>query len=246
MSIESKGDLAGLRAVGRVVAETLRALRLAVQPGITTAALDDVALRILRRRGAQAVPAKLLGFPGSCCVSVNDEAVHGVPGDRILRPGDLVKLDVTAQLSGYVADAAITVQVGPAGGDAERLARCAQAALARALDAARAGRPLSAIGRAVEIEVNGRGFHVLSELSGHGTGRTLWEEPSVPNVELKGGPVLHEGLVLAIEPIISARRDRVVTAADGWTLRTRHGSLAAHVEHTIIVRRDRPLVITAA
>jgi methionyl aminopeptidase len=245
MSIESEADLAGMRAVGAAVASTLRELRQAVGPGITTAWLDALAARALRRQGARPVPAALIGFPGSCCVSVNDEAVHGVPGPRRLRPGDLVKLDVTAELAGYVADAAVTVAVPPVPAEAARLAACAGAALARGLDSARAGRPLSAIGRAVEGEVRRRGFHVVRELCGHGTGRTMWEEPSVPNIEVAGREVLTEGLVLAVEPTVSARRERVVQAADGWTLRTRGGSLSAHAEHTIVVRRGRPLVVTA-
>jgi methionyl aminopeptidase len=246
MSIESRADLAGILAVGRVVGETLRELRLAVRPGVTTSWLDALAANALRRSGARPAPALLIGFPGSCCVSVNDEAVHGVPGPRLLRPGDLVKLDVTAELQGYVADAAVTVVVPPVAAEAARLANCTRAALARALDGARAGHALSTIGRAVETEVRRRGFHVLSELCGHGTGRAIWEEPSVPNVEVPGPGVMREGLVLAIEPIVAARPDRVVEAADGWTLRTRGGSLAAHAEHTIVVRRGRPLVVTAA
>lgn len=213
---------------------------------MTTARLDALAAGVLRRRGARPVPATLLGFPGSCCLSVNDEAVHGVPGPRRLRPGDIVKIDVTAELSGYVADAATTVVLPPASRRAVSLAACSRSALAAALRSARAGRPLAGIGRAVEAEVRRCGFHVLRELSGHGTGRTLWEEPSVPNVAGPGGEILSEGLVLAIEPIISARPDRVVLAPDGWTLRTRAGSLAAHVEHTIVVRSSRPLVVTAA
>jgi methionyl aminopeptidase len=215
------------------------------QPGVTTAWLDAVAAGALRRRGARPVPAALLGFPGSCCVSVNDEAVHGVPGPRRLRPGDLVKIDVTAELAGYVADAAVSVVLPPAPQPALRLAAAARGALAHALHAARAGRPLAGIGRAVEAEVRRRGFHVLGELGGHGTGRTMWEAPSVPNVDAPSRITLHDGLVLAIEPIIAARRDRVVEARDGWTLRTRTGSLAAHVEHTVVVRHGRPLVVTA-
>jgi methionyl aminopeptidase len=138
------------------------------------------------------------------------------------------------------------VILAPAPDEGERLAVCARAALDRALHGARAGRALSTIGRAVETEVRRRGFHVLSELCGHGTGRTMWEEPSVPNVETPGREVLRDGMVLAVEPIIAARPDRVVKGADGWTLRTLGGSLAAHAEHTIIVRRGRPLVVTAA
>jgi len=246
VSIESSSDLAGMRAVGRAVGETVRELRRVVQPGMTTAQLDAQAAAALRRRGARPVPATLLGFPGSCCLSVNDEAVHGVPGPRRLRPGDIVKIDVTAELSGYVADAATTVVLPPANRRAASLASCTRSALAAALRSARSGRPLAGIGGAVEGEVRRCGFHVLRELAGHGTGRTMWEEPSVPNV---GGPareILTEGLVLAIEPIISARPDRIVLAADGWTLRTRGGSLAAHVEHTVVVRSGRPLVVTAA
>ncbi|HXM56182.1 MAG TPA: type I methionyl aminopeptidase [Candidatus Dormibacteraeota bacterium] len=245
MSIESPADLAGMCAVGRVVAETLRELRAAVRPGVTTAWLDGVAATALRGRRARPVPAVLLGFPGSCCLSVNDEAVHGVPGPRRLRAGDLVKIDVTAELDGYVADAAVSVVLPGATGRAQPLANAARAALVQALRAARAGRPLAGIGRAVEAEVRRRGFHVLSELGGHGTGRTMWEAPSVPNVDGAGGQLLHDGLVLAIEPIIASRRDGVVQAPDGWTLRTRGGSLAAHVEHTVVVRHGRPLVVTA-
>jgi methionyl aminopeptidase len=245
MSIESPADLAGMRAAGRAVGETLRALSRSVRPGITTAELDGLARAELRRRGATAVPADLLGFPGWCCVSVNDEAVHGAPGPRALRPGDVVKLDVTAGLNGYVADAAVTLVVPPASALAMRLAHCARAALATALASARAGRPLSVIGRAVELEARRQGFHVLAELCGHGTGRTMWEEPSVPNVELPGAPLLTEGLVLAVEPIIATARDRVVQAPDGWALRTRAGHLTAHVEHTVVIRRGRPLILTA-
>jgi len=245
MSIESPADLAGMRAVGRAVGETLRELRAAARPGVTTGWLDGLAAAALRRRGARAVPAALLGFPGSCCISVNDEAVHGIPGPRRLRPGDLVKIDVTAELGGYVADAAVSVVLPPGSARARGLAGCARSAMVRALHSARAGRPLAGIGRAVELEVGRRGFHVLSELGGHGTGRTMWEEPSVPNVDGPSRELLHDGLVLAVEPIISARHDRVVQAPDGWTLRTRGGSLAAHVEHTIVVRHGRPLVVTA-
>lgn len=246
MSIESDVDLAGMRAVGRAVAGCLRELRLAVRPGITTAELDAVCARELRRRGARPAPALLMGFPASACISVGDEAVHGIPGPRRIRPGDVVKLDVTAELQGYVADAAVTVVVPPASRMARELAACAAAALSRALDEAGAGRPLSAIGRAVEREVRRRGFRVLAEHCGHGTGRAVWERPTIPTVFVPSGERLAEGQVLALEPIIAAADDRVVDAGDGWTLRTRGGSLAAHAEHTIVVRRGRPLVLTAA
>jgi methionyl aminopeptidase len=245
MSIQSPADLIGMRAVGRVVGETLRELRQAVRPGVTTAWLDQLAARALRSRGARAAPAVAFGFPGSCCISVNDEAVHGIPGPRVLSPGDLVKLDVTAELDGYVADSAITVGVPPVAESASRLTAGAEAALERALDAARAGRPVSAIGRAVEREVSRRGFHVLRELRGHGTGRAIWENPSIPNVEIPTRVRLTEGLVIAIEPIIAAAPEGVVQGTDGWTLSTRGGSLAAHAEHTVMIRKEKPLILTA-
>lgn len=245
MSIESASDLMGMRAAGRAVAETLRELREAVRPGVTTDWLDELAARALRRRGARPAPAIAFGFPGSSCISVNDEAVHGIPGSRSLAPGDLVKLDVTAELDGYVADSAVTVSIPPATDTATRLVACVEAALERALGVARTGRPLAGIGRAVELEVSRRGFHVLRELRGHGTGRAIWEEPSVPNFELPARELLTEGLVIAIEPIISAADDRVVEGGDGWTLRTSGGSLAAHAEHTVVVRRGHPLILTA-
>lgn len=246
MSIGSPADLRGMRAVGRVVAECLRELRAAVRPGMTTGELDAIAARHLRRRGARAAPAALLGFPASVCVSVDDEAVHGIPGKRRIDPGAVVKLDVTAELDGYIADSAITVLVPPVRPQAAQLAGCAQMALQGALGVARAGRPVSSIGRAVEREVAKQGFQVLRELRGHGTGRTIWEPPFIPNyfVPSSSRTVLREGLVLAVEPIISAGTDRVVDCPDRWTLRTSDGSLAAHVEHTIVVRDGRPLILT--
>jgi len=188
------------------------------------------------------------GFPGAIFISVNDEAVHGVPGPRRLAAGDAVTLDVTAELGGYMADAAITVLVPPSTPLAERLVKTAETALAAGMAAARAGRPLRAIGRAVGRAVDDAGFTVLRPLSGHGIGRTIHEPPDVLNYdEPRSRDRLTAGLVITIEPIISARGQALRQDADGWTVRTHDGSLTAHAEHTVVVaRRGSPLVLTSA
>ncbi|MFO0843073.1 MAG: type I methionyl aminopeptidase [Gemmataceae bacterium] len=246
MSIESEADLLGLRAVGAVVAEALEAMRRRVAPGVTTLELDAAAEAVLRRHGAGATPQRVYGFPGWSCVSVNSEAVHGIPGKRMLRDGDVVKLDVTADLAGFVADAARTVVVG-LNEIGARLAACARAAFEQALLSARAGNRTRDIGRAVEREVHRHGFAVLPDLAGHGVGRSVHEPPCVPNYdEPRARDVLVRGMVLTIEPIIAARRSRVYEARDGWTIGTANGSLTAHHEETIVITDGLPIVLTAA
>lgn len=247
MSIETEKDLLGLMQVGKVVGTTLREMARSVEPGITTADLDQIAGRLLKSHGARSAPRIFYGFPGVACISVNDEAVHGIPGTRALRPGDLVKLDLTAELDGYIADAAVTVPVGPTSSRKRKLVECAESAFQKALGVARAGRPIYEIGRAVESEVKRQGFTVLRELCSHGVGREIHEEPTVPNYEdRRARQRLTDGLVITIEPIISTGSDRVVTAADGWTEKTLDGSFSAHFEHTIVVMREQPLILTAA
>ncbi len=248
MSIESHADLEGLTRAGRVVALTLAETRRCVEPGVTTAELDAVAAEVLERHGARSAPNLVYGFPGAICISVGDEAVHGIPGPRRLARGDVVKLDVTAELGGYMADAAVTVVVPPAAPLAERLAGAADAALAQGIAAARAGRPVSAIGRAVGRSVGRAGFTVLRPLSGHGIGRTIHEPPTVPNYdEPRLRDRLTAGLVITIEPTISAGGGCLSQDADGWTVRTCDGSLTAHSEHTVVVLRSgAPLVLTSA
>ena len=230
-----------------MVHKTLEALAAAVRAGVTTAALDDVAARIFAKHGARSAPALVYGFPRTVLISINDEVVHGIPGDRRITSGDVVKLDVTVERGGYMADAARTVVVEGASPDAVRLARCAEAAFDAALDVASAGRKVHDIGRAVERTVRAAGFSVIRGLTGHGIGRTIHEPPPVPNhFDPWQDDVLTEGMVLTIEPIICAGRDAVVQDGDGWTIRTRDGSLAAHHEHTLVITRGRPQLLTAA
>jgi methionyl aminopeptidase len=248
VSIESQADLEGLRRAGRVVALTLAETRSAVEPGVTTAELDGVAAAVLERHGARSAPQLVYGFPGAICISVGDEVVHGVPGARRLARGDVITLDVTAELDGYMADAAITTIVPPVAPLPERLVQTAELALAQGIASVRAGQPLNAVGRAVGRTVERSGFTVLRPLAGHGIGRTIHEPPTVLNYDEPRQRIrLTPGLVFTIEPIISAAGHALSEDADGWTVRTRDGSLAAHAEHTVVVTpRGAPIVLTAA
>jgi methionyl aminopeptidase len=247
MSIESEADWAGLRRVGEIVHLTLDALERHLRPGVTTRELDSVAAKIFAEHGARSAPALTYGFPGTVLISINDQVVHGVPGTRRVQRHDLVKLDVTVEKDGYVADAARTVLVEGGSSQARRLRACAMDAFRASLDVARDGNRVSEIGRAVEQEVRRQGFTVIRGLAGHGVGRAIHEPPSVLNYfDARQTDRLTDGLVLTIEPIISAGSGDVVEERDGWTIRTRDGSLSAHHEHTIVITKGEPVVLTAA
>jgi methionyl aminopeptidase len=246
MSIETREQLACLQAAGAVVAEALAQMRRAVRPGVTTAELDRIAGDVFDTAGARSGPQLDYDFPGVTCISVNDEAIHGIPGPRELEPGDLVKLDVTAELGGFYADACESVPVGDGSPLAEQLVASARRALDAAMRVATAGAPLNGIGAAVERSVRADGFSVCADLTGHGIGRRIHEEPTVANTWLpQFGRPLREGLVLTIEPVIAAGNGSLRPMADGWTVRTADRSLSAHVEHTVVIRRGRPLILTA-
>lgn len=245
MSITRPEQLEKLRACGRIVAKALRAMGAAVRPGVTTAELAAIGSKILAENGARSSPPMVYGFPGDVCISVNDEVVHGIPGKRVLKPGDLVKLDLTAEKDGYHTDSAMTIQVPPNAVGASNLNRCAERAFRQSLSAARAGNPIREIGRAVEREVRRGGYHVIRELGGHGIGHTIHEEPSVPNYpDPFARAQLTAGLVLTIEPIIAAGTSQITLDADKWTLRTSDGSLAAHYEHTLVITQGEPILLT--
>jgi methionyl aminopeptidase len=246
MSISSPDQLEKLRACGRIVAKALRAMAAAVRPSVTTAELSEIGAKILAANGARSSPPMVYGFPGDVCISVNDEVVHGIPGERIIRPGDLVKLDLTAEKDGYHTDSAVSIQVPPGATASTRLARCAERAFNKGLATARAGNRVREIGRAVDREVRRDGFHVVRELGGHGIGRTIHEAPSVPNyADPFSREFLTDGLVITIEPILAAGSGCVSLDRDGWTVRTADGSLSAHYEHTIVITRGEPILLTA-
>lgn len=247
MTIESKSDLEAMRAVGKLVGQAIIEMRTALAPGCTTEQLDDVGARFLRRHGARSAPQLTYAFPGFNCISVNDEVVHGVPGRRRLRAGDVVKIDVTAELDGYIADSACTAIIPPVTPAANNLEACAKAAFKRAVRVAAPGVRISELGRAVEAEVHRWGHSVIREMCGHGVGRALHENPSVPNYFSPFTPgTLEDGMVIALEPIISERATAVYEDRDGWTIRTANGCLAAHYEHTIVIHQGRAELLTAA
>jgi len=247
MSINGPEDLVGMRAAGSVVRLMLEAMKSEVRPGITTAELDEVGAGVMRKHGAQSAPALVYGFPGVNCISVNDEAVHGIPGKRALQPGDLVKLDVTVEKDGFMADAAVTVPVGEITEERQRLVECAERAFTKAMLVARAGFRVSEIGRVVEREVRRSGFSVIRDLGGHGIGRTIHEEPRVPNyADPEASQILTEGLVITVEPIIAAGSGRSFVAPDKWTVVTADRRPSAHYEHTLVITKGAPILLTAA
>jgi methionyl aminopeptidase len=247
LSITGPEELASLRAAGAIVRRVIEAMKRAVRPGVTTAELDEVGAQVMRAHGAQSAPALVYKFPGANCISLNDEAVHGVPGNRELREGDLVKLDVTLEKDGFMADAAETVAVGEVSEESQRLMACAERAFQKAMLVARAGFRVCEIGRVVEREVRRSGFSVIRDLGGHGIGRTIHEEPRVPNYpDPEASQILTEGLVITVEPIIAAGSGRAVVASDGWTVCTADHRPSAHYEHTLVITKGEPILLTAA
>lgn len=245
MTISSRSDLEGMKRVGRLVAEAHAWLAAQVAPGLSTAGLDERGARFLKARGARSAPQLTYGFPGFTLISVNDEIVHGIPGSRVLQPGDVVKLDITAELDGFIADAARTIVLSGAPAVARSLARCARQAFRSAMHVVAPGAPVRLIGRAIERTARKSGFSVLRELTGHGVGRTIHEPPTVPNFDdPRERATLHEGLVIAVEPLLSSVPAGVLEDADGWTLRTSNGALAVHHENTVVVRQGGPVVLT--
>ena len=224
----------------------LNAMKEAVRPGISTGELDEIGAAVMRAAGGRSAPRLVYNFPGQNCISVNDEIVHGVPGKRQLVAGDLVKLDVTVEVNGYMADACESVGVGSIQQESRRLVECASQAFRDGMAQVRPGARAYDIGRAVYKTVTRAGYSVVNDLTGHGIGRTIHERPTIPNHYYpRCSDVLTEGLVFTIEPLIAMGGSRTVTLQDGWTVRTRDRSLAAHYEHTVIVTSDGARLLTA-
>jgi methionyl aminopeptidase len=243
---KSSAEIEKMRRAGLIVAETLRDLRSMVEPGITTRELDAYAEKKIRGAGAYPTFKGYRGFPASICASVNDEVVHGIPSDRKLRGGDIIKIDCGATLNGYVGDAAISVGVGKVTSELERLMETTRQSLFRAIDKMQPGNRLHDVSFAVQEFVEGRGYSVVREFCGHGIGQQMHEGPQVPNYGRPGtGPRLKEGWVLAVEPMVNSGTHEVQILADGWTVKTIDGKPSSHFEHTIAVTQDGPLVLTA-
>lgn len=245
MSIETRQDLEGLREAGRIVRDALELMERHIRPGISTLDLNEIGARVLQKNGARSAPMLVYGFPAEICISVNDEIVHGIPSQRIIEAGDVVKLDVTVEKDGYFADAARTVVVGPATDEKRDLIACARRAFYKGLQVARAGNRVNAIGRAIAREVHQSGYAVVQGLAGHGVGRAIHEEPSVPNeYDARAYQRMEKGLVLAVEPMITMGSGVAYEADDGWTIKTLDRTLAAHFENTIVITRGQPLILT--
>ncbi len=233
-----------MRQAGRIVGEILEVLSAKVAPGMKTKELDKIAERELKERGATSSFKGYRGYPATVCVSVNDEIVHGIPGDRVLKDGDIVSLDFGAIYNGFQGDAAVTVTVGDASPEALRLIEATKGALYAGIATARPGANLGDVSAAIQRYAEAQGYAVVREYTGHGIGREMHEEPQIPNFGTPGtGPVLKAGMTLALEPMLNAGDWRTRVAADDWTVLTADGSLAAHFEHTIAVS-DEPEVLT--
>ena len=239
-------ELDKMRRAGRVVAETLQILRAAVRPGVTTAELDEIAEREIRARGGTPSFKGYRGFPATICTSVNSEIVHGIPGKRTLKDGDLLKLDAGAIVEGYHGDSAISVPVGEVPQETLKLIETTERSLQSGIAEARAGNRIGDIGAAVQTTAEGAGFSVVREYVGHGIGRALHEDPPVPNYGSHGkGLPLEPGLVIAIEPMVNIGTYETRLLPDGWTVVTADGALSAHFEHTIAITEDGPEVLTS-
>lgn len=247
MTIETERDIDGLTRVGRVVAAVLREMLDSIEAGMTTAELDDVGRALLDRHGARSAPQMTYKFPGATCISVNEEAAHGVPGPRVIRPGDVVNVDVSAELDAYFADTGGTRVVPPSTPTKDRLCRATKLALQEAVAEARAGNKINRIGKAVQRVAKAHQFKIIKNLAGHGVGRSLHEEPDsiVGYFEPRDTRELREGMVIAIEPFLSTKSAFVEEAQDGWTLVGAEGNLSAQYEHTLIVTRGEPIILTA-
>ncbi len=248
MNARTRDDVEGMRKAGRAVKTAFDAMREAAKPGMSTAELDRIGERSLTTSGARSAPKLFYDFPGATCISVNEEAAHGIPGSRILQAGDLINIDVSAELDGYVADMgeSFVLQPGEQHSAAVRICEAVQQAVRAALTQVRAGRSLNVIGRAVQRVADTSGYRIVENLGSHGVGRSIHEEPSyVPRNNPAERRRLTEGMVLTIEPFFSDGASWVEEEPDGWTLAVPPGVLVAQYEHTLIVTDAEPIVVTA-
>ena len=246
MTADSGKDIQYLKAIGRICAETLRKMMNATRAGMTTRELDEIGRAFLEAEGAQSAPQITYNYPAATCISVSPVIAHGIPDEHVLREGELIHIDVSAELDGYYADTGASLVVSKRDRNLEKLLDATKSTLAKALRVAKAGNPLNGIGRTVQAEARKRGYNIIYDLTGHGIGRRLHENPKEilnfhnPNDRR----VLNDGLVLAIEPFLTTGIGRVVEEKDGWSLRTMDKAIAAQFEHTIVVTKNEPIILT--
>lgn len=245
IGIKNERELDSMRKAGRVTAQVLETLRHSIRAGMKTRELNEIAESELRKLGGRSSFKGYRGYPASVCVSINDEIVHGIPGDRIIKEGDLVSLDFGAIVEGYQGDSAITVIVGEGGLLARSLLSATQESLAAGIAAARAGGRLGDVSSAIQRYAEARGFTVIREYTGHGIGREMHEDPLVPNFGEAGtGPELKKGMTLALEPMLTTGGWRTKVGRDNWVVSTADGSMAAHFEHTVAVTAGGAEILT--
>ncbi len=248
MTIETDQDLQALKRIGKIVAVILNEMMARAEPGMTTAELDDIGRALFEKYAARPAPKLTYGFPGYTCISINEEAAHGIPGERVINPGDVVNIDVSAELNGYFADTGGTFVMPPTSPLKERLCYATKLALSNAAASARAGKPINGIGKAIQKVAKNKGFKVIKNLCSHGVGRGLHEEPK----EIQGyydptdSRVLSNGLVITIEPFLSTKSQFVDELDDGWTLAGMKGNLSAQYEHTMVITKGKPILVTVA
>lgn len=246
MTIETQDDIAGLKRIGQVVSLVLQRMLDAAEPGMTTRDLDRIGEQLLAEHGARSAPKLTYDFPGATCISINEQAAHGIPGDRVIQAGDVLNVDVSAELGGYFADTGGTIVIPPATPLKTRLCHATRMALAEAMKCARAGQPLNGIGAAIERTAKKYGFRIIENLCSHGVGRALHEEPAhiAGYFDPSDRRILKEGMVITIEPFLSTKSRSVDEQADGWTLSGVAGNLSAQYEHTMIITKGAPIIVT--
>jgi methionyl aminopeptidase len=245
ITIKSAQELETMRGAGAIVASVINLLKRSIEPGISTKELDNIAYKEITQHGAKPTFKGYRGFPASICTSINEEIVHGIPGKRVLKEGDVIKVDVGATLDGLIGDAAVSVSVGQVGEDVTELLRATRQSLMDGIDAAQPGNRIGDIGAAVQAYGEARGYGVVREFVGHGVGRFLHEEPQVPNYGQPGkGALLRPGMCIAIEPMLNMGTWQTRVLDDQWTVVTADGELSAHFEHTIAITEDGPEIFT--
>ena len=247
MIVTTQEEIQAFKKIGRICAEIRETMKAATVPGVTTRELDEIAGRMFAEAGAISGPKGEYDFPGYTCISVNHEVAHGMPGDKVIQEGDLVNIDVSGSLDGYFADTGISFVVGEGYEDKEKLCAVAKSAFDRAMTKVKAGSKLNQIGKAVEREARENGLTVIMNLTGHGLGKSLHDSPDhvLNYYDAWDTTIMKEGMVLAVEPFISAKAEHIIESGDGWTFITPDKSLVAQIEHSIIVTKDKPIILTS-
>ncbi len=246
MTVGNENELQALRAVGRIVADVLRHMSERIEPGMTTRELDAIGRARMESQGARSAPEITYDFPGATCISINHEVAHGIPGEKAIRAGDLVNIDVSAEKDGFFADTGASFPVPPTSAEQAALCRAGRQTLSRAISSVKAGRRLNVVGKTISSEARKRGYSLIRNLQSHGVGRSLHEEPTFipPYLDTRDLRSIHEGMVFTIEPFLSTGADWADDSGDGWTLVTDPDVMTVQYEHTIVATRRGPMVLT--